>query len=162
MKSSVGPCTNLQVTAGMLSNGRKWEAKGELKGGAGPPAADVAEELLEDANCGGSPLVSRCAADSCDAWRSCQQHRTESETQPAQHSACKVQCCGVAWQSDHCAMHGCRWDNGNAPVLVSGAGHDALPMANVTKVRSIEALCVAAAALHSILWPQAIYAFILM
>ena len=52
---------DVQVTAGMLSSGRTWAAKGELKGGAGPPAADVAEELLEDANCGGSQLGSRCA-----------------------------------------------------------------------------------------------------
>ncbi len=28
-----------------------------------------------------------------------------------------------------------RWDNGKAPVLVSGAGHDALPMSNITKVK---------------------------
>jgi hypothetical protein len=51
----------VQVTAGMLSNGRVWESKGELRGGAGPPAQDVAEELLEDANCGGSQKSNRCA-----------------------------------------------------------------------------------------------------
>lgn len=73
----------------------EWDCRGELTRDSNTTAADVAEELLQHANCGGRKVSSR-------------------------------------------------WEDGQAPVLVSGAGHDSLPMSEITKVgrRSQLAACV--------------------
>ena len=73
----------------------EWDCRGELTRDSNTTAADVAEELLQHANCGGRKVSSR-------------------------------------------------WEDGQAPVLVSGAGHDSLPMSEITKVgrRSRLAACV--------------------
>ena len=63
----------------------EWDCRGELTAGSNTTSEDVAEELLQHANCGGRKVSSR-------------------------------------------------WEDGQAPVLVSGAGHDSLPMSEITKV----------------------------
>ena len=63
----------------------EWDCRGELTRDSNTTSEDVAEELLQHANCGGRQVSSR-------------------------------------------------WEDGQAPVLVSGAGHDSLPMSAITKV----------------------------
>ena len=63
----------------------EWDCRGELTRDSNTTSTDVAEELLQHANCGGRQVSSR-------------------------------------------------WEDGQAPVLVSGAGHDSLPMSEITKV----------------------------
>lgn len=63
----------------------EWDCKGELTTHSDTASEAVAEELLQQANCGGRKMSSR-------------------------------------------------WEDGQAPVLVSGAGHDSLPMSEVTEV----------------------------
>jgi len=64
----------------------EWDCKGELTAHSDTDSGEIAEELLQHANCGGRKVSSR-------------------------------------------------WEDGQAPVLVSGAGHDSLPMSEITKVR---------------------------
>ncbi|CAK0782730.1 hypothetical protein CVIRNUC_005925 [Coccomyxa viridis] len=63
----------------------EWDCRGELTRDSNTTSTDVAEELLQHANCGGRQVSSR-------------------------------------------------WEDGQAPVLVSGAGHDSLPMSEITKM----------------------------
>ncbi len=77
----------VQLTATILERSEKCQAEcdSELSKVSNSTPQDVAGQLLDHANCGGTS------------------------------------------KSD-------RWEPGKAPVLVSGAGHDALPMAEITKV----------------------------
>ncbi len=77
----------VQLTAIILERSEKCQAEcdSELSKVSNSTPQDVAGQLLDHANCGGTS------------------------------------------KSD-------RWEPGKAPVLVSGAGHDALPMAEITKV----------------------------
>ena len=63
----------------------EWDCRGELTADSKTASEAVAEELLQQANCGGRTVSSR-------------------------------------------------WEDGQAPVLVSGAGHDSLPMSEITEV----------------------------
>ena len=63
----------------------EWDCRGELTADSDTASEAVAEELLQQANCGGRKVSSR-------------------------------------------------WEDGQAPVLVSGAGHDSLPMSEITEV----------------------------
>ena len=69
----------------------EWDCKGELTTHSDTASEAVAEELLQQANCGGRKMSSR-------------------------------------------------WEDGQAPVLVSGAGHDSLPMSGITQVLSRQPL----------------------
>ncbi len=77
----------MQLTADILEREEQCQAEcdSELSKVSNSTPQDVAGELLDHANCGGTGKSSR-------------------------------------------------WEPGKAPVLVSGAGHDALPMAEITKV----------------------------
>lgn len=67
------------------AEGCEWDCRGELTADSETASEAVAEELLQQANCGGRKVSSR-------------------------------------------------WEDGQAPVLVSGAGHDSLPMSEITEV----------------------------
>ncbi len=77
----------VQLTAGILEREEEceWECDGELRKVSNSTPKDVADQLLDHANCGKTTKSSR-------------------------------------------------WEPGKAPVLVSGAGHDALAMSEITKV----------------------------
>lgn len=80
----------VQLTAEILGRTEEcqMECDSELSKVSNSTPKDVADELLDHANCGGTTKSSR-------------------------------------------------WEPGKAPVLVSGAGHDALPMAEITKVTAL-------------------------